>query len=68
MVVPPNARELKARLLKRGSEDEDTIQKRMQRMEYELSKRGQYDYTVVNDKLEAAVDEINGIIKSVDKK
>ena len=64
MVVPPSVEELKARLLKRGSEDEDTIQKRMQRMEYELSKRGQYDYTVVNDKLEAAVDEIDNIIKS----
>ena len=38
MILPPSVEELKARLIKRGSEDMQTIEKRVKRMEYELSK------------------------------
>ena len=64
MVVPPSVEELKARLIKRGSENEQSIANRIARMEYELSKIPQYNYTVVNDDLQTAVNEINKIIKS----
>lgn len=64
MIVPPDRKELISRLKKRGSDDEDSIERRLLRIEYELSKGELYDYTVVNDDLELAVEEIEGIIKS----
>ncbi|MDE7264918.1 MAG: guanylate kinase, partial [Clostridia bacterium] len=62
MILPPSVEELKARLLKRGSENEQTIARRISRMQYEISKKDSYDYTVVNDDLEIAVEEILKII------
>ena len=64
MIVPPSIEELKARLIKRGIEHGSTIEERLSRMDYELSKESEYDYTVVNDDLDRAVDEIENIIKS----
>lgn len=64
MVIPPNTEELLSRLHHRGTESEETIAKRLKRMDYELSKRPLYNYVIVNDELERAVDEIEQIIKS----
>ena len=64
MILPPDKEELKSRLRKRGSEDEAAIERRVSRMEYELSKSSEYDYEVINDDLDAAVEEIESIINS----
>lgn len=64
MILPPSVEELKARLIKRGSENGQSIEERLARMDYELSKQQYYDFTVINDDLETAVDEIDKIIKS----
>ena len=63
MVVPPNKDELKRRLAGRGSESAEKIEKRLARMDYELSQIDKYDYTVINDDLDVAVKEIENIIK-----
>ena len=68
MIAPPDENALRARLKKRGSESEDKIEKRIARMQYELSKREEYDYTVVNDVLETCVSSIENIIKSEKEK
>lgn len=68
MITPPDENALRARLKKRGSESEDKIEKRIARMQYELSKREEYDYTVVNDVLETCVSSIENIIKSEKEK
>ena len=62
MILPPNEEELRARLEKRGTESKEKIAERLKRTEYELSKKGLYDYTVINDDLNAAVAEIENII------
>ena len=62
MILPPDVDELKARLLKRGSEDEQTIAKRISRMQYEISKKESYDFVVINDDLNKAVEDIKNII------
>lgn len=62
MIVPPSEEELKNRLLSRGTESEESLKTRLQRLEYELSKRREYDYVIVNDDLERAVAEIKSII------
>ena len=64
MIAPPNEGELISRLEKRGSESREKIRERVKRMDYELSKKNLYDYTVVNDDLEEAVKEIRNIINS----
>ena len=64
MILPPSDNALEGRLEKRGSEDEKSKAERLKRREYELSKKNLYDFTVINDDLDRAVDEIEGIIKS----
>ena len=63
MILPPSVEELHARLVHRGSETEDKIEKRISRMKYEISKQLEYDYVVINDDLQSAVNEIEKIIE-----
>ncbi len=63
MLVPPSVEEIKRRLIKRGTESEEKINLRMERIEYELNKKDLYDYVVVNDDLETAITEVEEIIK-----
>lgn len=64
MIEPPSVEEIKNRLIKRNTESMEKINSRMQRIDYELGKKDLYDYTVVNDDLITAVEEIENIIKS----
>lgn len=64
MILPPSFKELKSRLERRGTESADKIEKRLGRIDYELSLRDKYDYIVVNDDLDRAVGEIEEIIKN----
>ena len=64
MIVPPSVDELKARLVGRGTETAEDIEERLARLDYELSQKDKYDYTVVNDDLERAIGEIEQIIKN----
>ena len=67
MILPPSVDELRARLQGRGSESAEKIEQRIKRMDYELSKKGEYDYTVINDDLDKAVAEIEKIIEGENK-
>ena len=62
MIVPPSEEELKKRLKARNSETEEQIANRLERMEYEFSKKALYDYIVVNDTLENAERKLEEII------
>ena len=62
MVVPPTIEELKNRLIGRGTESIEKIEERIKRVEYELEKKKYYDYTVINDNLQDAVKEIEGVM------
>ena len=66
-VEPPSLKDLKIRLEKRGSDSEKIIAKRLQRIEFELSHKSNFDFTVVNDKLELATNQILEIIKNETK-
>jgi guanylate kinase len=63
-IVPPSLEVLKERLTKRNTEDEDTINLRVQTAEKELQFKNEYDYIVVNDVLEDAVAELKKIMKN----
>lgn len=61
-IMPPSVEELERRLRGRGTDSEEVIQKRINKAEFELSKADQFDFTVVNDVLDVAVDEATDII------
>lgn len=62
-VTPPTAKELKERLVNRGTEDIATIDKRMSRAIEEGKFMPQYDYIVINDKLEDCVEKLHQLIE-----
>lgn len=62
-VLPPSIDTLEKRLRRRGTEDEETILKRLGEAKREIEFSEKYKYVVVNDRLEDAVDEILDILK-----
>jgi guanylate kinase len=61
-VMPPSISELKRRLEKRGTDNLETIEKRMAEAENEIRQKDRYRYVVINDRLENAVDELIAIV------
>ncbi|MEG0085617.1 MAG: guanylate kinase [Niameybacter sp.] len=63
-IMPPNFEELKSRLIGRATETDDVIEVRLKRAEDELQMYREYDYIVINDRLEDAVDHIKQIVQA----
>lgn len=63
-VTPPSVEILYKRLAGRGTEDKETIALRMERAKEESKGIEQYDYLIINDKLEECVAEMHTIIQS----
>ena len=61
----PSMKEYERRLRKRATENEDTLQERLETAAKELRLAHHYRYQVVNDDIERAVDEILNILQSV---
>ena len=61
-VMPPSAQELKKRLEGRGTETKEVIDKRLKRATEEAEGIENYDFIVINDKLEECVKEMHGLI------
>lgn len=63
-IMPPSNEELERRLRGRGTETEEVILKRLETAKTEMSFAKEYQYTVVNDDVEKAAEEIIKIIHS----
>ena len=63
-VIPPSADALVERLTERGTEGEDTVARRIENARGELEQASQFDYIVVNDDLEQAIDEVRSIVSA----
>lgn len=63
-ILPPSMQELNRRLHKRGTEDEETIAKRLKQAEKEISFAKNYDYVIVNDDLDKAVRDLVSIVEA----
>ncbi len=64
-IMPPSDEELERRLRGRGTDSEDVIQLRLAnaKKEIEFAKtKGKYEYTIVNDDLQKAADELRAIL------
>jgi guanylate kinase len=66
-LLPPSMEELEKRLRGRGTEDEETIQKRLATAKEELKCAEDYDYCVVNHDVEKTAAEIMEILDTVRK-
>ena len=63
-ISPPSAEVLRERLIGRGTEDRDTINKRLSRAFEESLGVENYDYFVINDDLATCVKEVHSLIQN----
>lgn len=63
-ILPPSMQELKNRIITRGTETEAAIEKRFRSAFQEINYVKKYDYCIVNDKVEKAVEKVMAIIKA----
>jgi guanylate kinase len=61
-VLPPSARTLEQRLRGRSKDTEEQIRRRLDKAFDEVNEFEQYEYVVINDELDAAVDRLRSII------
>lgn len=61
-IMPPSMAELKDRLIKRNTEAKDKILERFKTAYNEINQFKKYNYVVVNDKIERAVEKVKSII------
>ena len=64
-LLPPSMEELERRLRDRGTDSEEVIQKRLAEASNELAAADIFDFAVVNDDLENAVDAVLTVIREV---
>lgn len=63
-ILPPDMRELERRLRTRAQDSDEVIAKRMSKSEAEISHWAEYDYVIVNEDIEPAMDELRAIISA----
>jgi guanylate kinase len=61
-IASPSKFDLKKRLLSRGTDKQEVIEKRLQSVAGEMKMADRYDYIVINDVVTQAVDKIRSII------
>lgn len=61
-IAPPSFEVLRNRLTNRGTETAEVIEKRLNQAKNELDRVKEYDYVVVNDDLDEAVEDLKNII------
>jgi guanylate kinase len=63
-LAPPTVDELKRRLIGRGTDDGETIRRRLAHADEELAAEQEFDRTIINDFVERAADELVGLLGS----
>ena len=63
-ILPPDMEELKRRLVNRGTETMEEIEKRLERAAEEMAFVPEYDYVIINDEVEKSVDMLHNIVRS----
>lgn len=61
-LMPPSLEELKQRIIGRGTESDASLARRLASAPGEIETGRQYDYVVVNDSIERAVEKVRAII------
>ncbi|QSA96642.1 guanylate kinase [Methylococcus sp. EFPC2] len=61
-ILPPSREALESRLRGRGQDDESTIARRMRDAIAEMSHYNEYDYLIINDHFETALEELRAVV------
>ena len=61
-IAPPSIEELEARLRGRNTENEESIQKRLNSIAYEIENSKQYDFSIINDDVKNTVNQLEKIM------
>lgn len=61
-ILPPSPEELEARLRRRADINETELQQRLERVKVEIQQVPWYEYLIINDVLEEALQQLRGII------
>ena len=62
-IAPPSLEELRRRLLERGTDDPEKVERRLLVAREELEARAEFAYVVLNDQLERALEELEGVVR-----
>ena len=62
-ILPPSKNVLLQRLTDRGLDDDETISKRMKNSESEMSHYDEFEYLVINDQFDSALNDLKAIIQ-----
>ena len=63
-IAPPSRETLRARLVGRGTDTPEQVERRLETADAELAAQPEFKHVVVNDRLEDAVDELVSIVES----
>ena len=66
-ILPPSLDDLKKRLIQRGSETEERINKRLERTAQEMEYKDKFDACIINDDLAIAAEDLNKLITKQNK-
>ena len=61
-IMPPSVEVLRERLIGRATDSMETIEKRVAKAEFEISKAQEFDHVIVNDILSEAVEQTKQVI------
>lgn len=67
-IEPPSFDDLRERIRGRGTEDPETLFKRLEAAYEEVRSKGTYDHIIINDTVERAAEELARIIESANRK
>jgi guanylate kinase len=62
-IAPPDPADLRRRLVARGTDSADAIERRLRTAETELAAKDEFGYVVANDDIERAAAELEGIVR-----
>jgi guanylate kinase len=64
-IAPPSEEALRTRLVGRGSDEPEQIERRLETAWTELAARDEFDHVIVNDDLDAAAEELGNLVASI---
>lgn len=63
-ILPPSMEELTRRLTGRGTDSTDVIARRLSAAQAEMRHVGEFDYVIINDQLEQALDDLRAVVRA----
>lgn len=63
-ILPPSMAELTRRLTGRGTDSEEVIARRLAAAQAEMRHVGEFDYVIINDQLEQALDDLRAVVRA----